>query len=84
MWFENDVEMYGAQTLLTCYVEMYGAQTKKRIQSLQWRFENDVEMYGAQTTSCVSSFVPFENDVEMYGAQTAFTRLCLPSRLRMM
>ena len=63
---------------------MYGAQTKKRIQSLQWRFENDVEMYGAQTTSCVSSFVPFENDVEMYGAQTAFTRLCLPSRLRMM
>ena len=34
--FENDVEMYGAQTkLLTKYM-------------LHW-FENDVEMYGAQT-----------------------------------
>ena len=36
MWFENDVEMYGAQT-------------KRQTQSLQWLFENDVEMYGAQT-----------------------------------
>ena len=34
--FENDVEMYGAQTLLSC------RQTKIQ-------FENDVEMYGAQT-----------------------------------
>ena len=34
--FENDVEMYGAQT-------------KRQTQSLQWLFENDVEMYGAQT-----------------------------------
>ena len=34
--FENDVEMYGAQT-------------KKQTRSLQWLFENDVEMYGAQT-----------------------------------
>ena len=34
--FENDVEMYGAQTypLFSCVVV---------------RFENDVEMYGAQT-----------------------------------
>ena len=35
--FENDVEMYGAQTLLV---------TK----SPDVPFENDVEMYGAQTT----------------------------------
>ena len=34
--FENDVEMYGAQT-------------KKLIRSRLWLFENDVEMYGAQT-----------------------------------
>ncbi len=34
--FENDVEMYGAQT-------------KKQPQSRLWLFENDVEMYGAQT-----------------------------------
>ena len=56
--FENDVEMYGAQTLLDnikTYVE----------------FENDVEMYGAQTFARPkSNDKKFENDVEMYGAQT--------------
>ena len=34
--FENDVEMYGAQTVKETY-------------TLRIRFENDVEMYGAQT-----------------------------------
>ena len=34
--FENDVEMYGAQTLTLHYKESR-------------KFENDVEMYGAQT-----------------------------------
>ena len=49
------------------------------------RFENDVEMYGAQTYHFeIPAEISFENDVEMYGAQTAFTRPCLPSRLRMM
>ena len=55
--FENDVEMYGAQTFSVIV--------------LNWVFENDVEMYGAQTLSasvCLAS--KFENDVEMYGAQT--------------
>ena len=56
--FENDVEMYGAQTPLSaqfCHV----------------RFENDVEMYGAQTLASISTcHTEFENDVEMYGAQT--------------
>ena len=56
--FENDVEMYGAQT------------GKTNIGSVI-RFENDVEMYGAQTTSYfVAMQSLFENDVEMYGAQT--------------
>ena len=36
MRFENDVEMYGAQTIY-----------KERV--MQAQFENDVEMYGAQT-----------------------------------
>ena len=36
--FENDVEMYGAQTDIRCKVKR------------DW-FENDVEMYGAQTRS---------------------------------
>ena len=35
--FENDVEMYGAQTII--YINVY----------VIW-FENDVEMYGAQTS----------------------------------
>ena len=57
--FENDVEMYGAQTY--CAKEI-----------LLVTFENDVEMYGAQTY-CAKEIllVTFENDVEMYGAQTS-------------
>ena len=35
-WFENDVEMYGAQT---------NKMTNNQFKG----FENDVEMYGAQT-----------------------------------
>ena len=56
--FENDVEMYGAQTVV------YRRNGGKM-------FENDVEMYGAQTKEFLKLFiVQFENDVEMYGAQT--------------
>ena len=56
--FENDVEMYGAQTY--CAKEI-----------LLVTFENDVEMYGAQTPTVETpKETPFENDVEMYGAQT--------------
>ena len=36
--FENDVEMYGAQTV-------------RNVRILSRLFENDVEMYGAQTTN---------------------------------
>ena len=36
--FENDVEMYGTQTMSSKTLEMA-------------RFENDVEMYGTQTSS---------------------------------
>ena len=58
--FENDVEMYGAQTANS--IALY----------ISW-FENDVEMYGAQTSRTThGSMVRFENDVEMYGAQTIF------------
>ena len=59
--FENDVEMYGAQTILL----------KNQITFL---FENDVEMYGAQTGYlAVEGYAKFENDVEMYGAQTVLS-----------
>ena len=59
--FENDVEMYVAQT------KYYAA-------SCAIEFENDVEMYGAQTTCFrVSLKFQFENDVEMYGAQIYFS-----------
>ena len=56
--FENDVEMYGAQTI---FFSKYPLT----------EFENDVEMYGAQTKSSKPiTETGFENDVEMYGAQT--------------
>ena len=56
--FENDVKMYGTQTIFH-----YWRHTKM--------FENDVKMYGTQT-KCVAGcvFVQFENDVKMYGTQT--------------
>ena len=38
--FENDVEMYGAQT-------------KRFTETVSLRFENDVEMYGAQTVEAM-------------------------------
>ena len=60
--FENDVEMYGAQT------EHWRSNKKSK-------FENDVEMYGAQTGFIPFPLsILFENDVEMYGAQTLVTR----------
>jgi len=56
--FENDVEMYGTQTILG-------------IRAIPTMFENDVEMYGTQTSLAVEpSVATFENDVEMYGTQT--------------
>ena len=56
--FENDVEMYGAQTRFF-------------LTNCSYKFENDVEMYGAQTSEKnVYKRFWFENDVEMYGAQT--------------
>ena len=70
--FENDVEMYGAQT-------------DNVSDNRKHRFENDVEMYGAQTMKVgqIDTY-EFENDVEMYGAQTK-TNACLGNVcLRMM
>ena len=59
--FENDVEMYGAQTYTIFILNLP-------------EFENDVEMYGAQTDQRWSACcTQFENDVEMYGAQTRHT-----------
>ena len=70
--FENDVEMYGAQTI-------FG---KLHTYSM---FENDVEMYGAQTNASGNVIdLMFENDVEMYGAQTGLWCLHLCHSLRMM
>ena len=70
--FENDVEMYGAQTILLFW-------------SITPLFENDVEMYGAQTVVYhgICDFL-FENDVEMYGAQTSIELSRLAASLRMM
>ena len=56
--FENDVKMYGTQTVFREFRVMSG-------------FENDVKMYGTQTKmSDGQSVALFENDVKMYGTQT--------------
>ena len=56
--FENDVKMYGTQTI----------STPSRSTAM---FENDVKMYGTQTTQeRTQQRLWFENDVKMYGTQT--------------
>ena len=56
--FENDVKMYGTQTIASAT-------------GTEGRFENDVKMYGTQTPHALSKDnSPFENDVKMYGTQT--------------
>ena len=56
--FENDVKMYGTQTLVSVRGQVY-------------KFENDVKMYGTQTEAAMKVLIaPFENDVKMYGTQT--------------
>ena len=56
--FENDVKMYGTQTMTTT-------------RYLQTLFENDVKMYGTQTSfPLAADRTRFENDVKMYGTQT--------------
>ena len=56
--FENDVKMYGTQTVWA------------HINSSR-RFENDVKMYGTQTRERICMVrLMFENDVKMYGTQT--------------
>ena len=70
--FENDVKMYGTQTL---YVYRWA----------YFLFENDVKMYGTQTIVLpFGTPPPFENDVKMYGTQTVRPVLLLHYRLRMM
>ena len=82
--FENDVEMYGTQTVSTSMtyctlfendVEMYGTQTFFAISFNIIKFENDVEMYGTQTLeNFLYQDTPFENDVEMYGNGSCLSR----------
>ena len=56
--FENDVKMYGTQTI-------------EQAMSVCLVFENDVKMYGTQTDRLPYLIPPwFENDVKMYGTQT--------------
>ena len=70
--FENDVKMYGTQTI----VLPFGTPPP---------FENDVKMYGTQTERyCCVSILVFENDVKMYGTQTEQERCQCVSCLRMM
>ena len=70
--FENDVKMYGTQTISSCVSQTFS-------------FENDVKMYGTQTL--IETTVPtlaFENDVKMYGTQTDALRSSCVRSLRMM
>ena len=92
--FENDVKMYGTQTIFLVFhhlvefendVKMYGTQTMKADVHRPFEFENDVKMYGTQTPfSCASYNLMFENDVKMYGTQTYLCILLTSFCLRMM
>ena len=72
MRFENDVKMYGIQTVIF-YIQHCNL------------FENDVKMYGIQTqATLIKPHTPFENDVKMYGIQTDMRVYVVCRRLRMM
>ena len=72
--FENDVKMYGIQTVSALSqkdivfendVKMYGIQTLPIWRGGDSRFENDVKMYGIQTDWCPLKPLPeFEYDVK--------------------
>ena len=56
--FENDVILYGSQTMYMLFPALY-------------RFENDVILYGSQTMGFGRKAIGrFENDVILYGSQT--------------
>ena len=92
--FENDVKMYGTQTIRFSFsiacpfendVKMYGTQTKVFCCRVYFWFENDVKMYGTQTLIWGSKGDgAFENDVKMYGTQTIHLSLMNENSLRMM
>ena len=70
--FENDVNMYGTQTIPVCCCSVRP-------------FENDVNMYGTQTRQATGTpRLAFENDVNMYGTQTIVNMAGIITRLRMM
>ena len=82
--FENDVKMYGTQTMATRIIlctavwEWCKNVWYSNLFSLilpQPPFENDVKMYGTQTIKVKDSInLEFENDVKMYGTQTQNSR----------
>ena len=70
--FENDVKMYGTQTVILFI-------------TFRIAFENDVKMYGTQTApTSRAGRTQFENDVKMYGTQTFTGEIRCNSSLRMM
>ena len=85
--FENDVKMYGIQTISPSTdswnsfendVKMYGIQTARYIAKYNYKFENDVKMYGIQTILIpINYYFLFENDVKMYGIQTVLMLLLI-------
>ena len=70
--FENDVKMYGTETI-------------KKLYQIRRGFENDVKMYGTETQWRASwSWQRFENDVKMYGTETDTVSVNGLMSLRMM
>ena len=70
--FENDVKIYGIQTVIHWFI-------------VSCLFENDVKIYGIQTqNSAARGSLRFENDVKIYGIQTNITNYKTYISLRMM
>ena len=85
VWYSNPEQNDWNDELFENDVKMYGTQTIEQAMSVCLVFENDVKMYGTQTSmmhSCTE--LGFENDVKMYGTQTNTVTIGQTRRLRMM
>ena len=82
--FENDVKIYGIQTvpapqrhavIVWEWCKDIWYSNSKCEKNAVYMFENGVKIYGIQTsTFTTASNIAFENDVKIYGIQTLFAR----------
>ena len=85
IWYSNQARTEFALRRFENDVKIYGIQTMEALIMTLLEFENDVKIYGIQTKIFSSiHYLLFENDVKIYGIQTDAWKTNVNKRLRMM